>query len=323
MRHLSALVLVLTARTPSAAFQSLPQCAGLALRVESKNVQLDSKRFFWGQSLRISVTSGEHRNFTWEVDGPAIQDFDERVSDWVTPGQGWITVPWPPPPGTDALSLYFVPRGVESKETRRIRIRAQAKVSQAWCQQSLGSFSIEPHPKRTELYTADHRRPNQIDGKGRVIDMHLPWHFFHMFTAQGLNYHPSFLHWHHLYVDRYKQWRRQFGYKDLQPWPGKVPVRKNDLFLEAPLNSSGLPAWPTPLANTFERLESQLLEFHDSMHTVLQSCRGVFGCFSGLSSPKSELFWRFHLALDQVYLSYCPVPGAKTRPTDCPITGYK
>ena len=307
-------------------------CDGLVIRVKSQNIRpadvsTQSGQTYWGQALKIFAAPG-FRNLMWEVDGPAIHDFDERVSNLTTDGQGWNAPAISGPIPKDEFRLYFVPTQAGQTTTRQIRLRAQPVGSETRCEQH-ADLSIQSYESPAKLYTADHQHPDEEAWgnweKGRVVATHYPWHFFHHFSDFELNSHRSFLHWHHLYVDRYKTWRALFRYPDLVPWRGKGDPKPpmSELYLPlVTLNIDALPDWPaTHPPPSFKKLEETILTFHDQVHRRLQNCQaGTFGCFSGLSSPKNELFWRFHLALDQKYTAYCPTPQAHS---DCPDTGAK
>jgi hypothetical protein len=311
-------------------FQPSPACGALGIRIESRNllpteVATPEGTGYWGQAFRLEARGGSAFNrFEWRIAGPALLDFDERVSSLLRPGTGWrVERVTSPLPAAIVDRVYFVPGAPGATEARNIHLRARLATNGSWCE-SEATVRLRPHAAPVELYTADHRdaRERRFE-KGRVIDEHYPWHFFHHFEQVRLNAHPSFLHWHHLYVSRYQEWRRQFGYPPLTPWrPGLDAIPTGQLFVrnaQFPVIAS-FAKWPGGIGGaTFAEFEDSVVLYHDDVHNRLQRCTGLpFGCFQALSSPKSELFWRFHLALDREYRRFCT-----ERPAQCPDTGEK
>ena len=312
-------------------YQPGGSCDSLGIGIKSLNllpteVSATQSTGFWGQAFRLEATGAAGFSlFVWRIAGRAILDFDERVSSLSYQGQGWHVGHLTGPISSMIVDrVYLVPMGNNSTENRTIVMRARPTGSQEWCQREV-TVRMMPYRWPARLYTADHRDDRELSfQKGRVIDEHYPWHFFHHFEVAHLNSHPSFLQWHHLYIDRYQQWRSYFGYGAILPWRPRIdpfsPVE--DLFLTGGQYSvqDSFPRWQGPFTgSTFADFENAVVAHHDLVHVHFQRCPGLpFGCFSGLSSPKSELFWRFHLALDHEYRRYCRggQPG-------CPNTGLK
>lgn len=345
----SSLLLVnLLSLTPPIFGQPLPDCGASAISIVSLNYapgpqadSSESKPPYWGEALQISVS--EHarlRELTWHFDGPAIHDFDERVSTAEGIAAGWqIRAAFSPIRQHATFRLYFLPiRPPDAPlSTRTITLDAVVNGSNSPCQ-SKRVLQLNPHPRPAELYTADHRDPFQVNPHhGRVIDSHFQWHFFHSLGRTDFLTHPSFLHWHHLFVDRYKLWRTLFGYPDPTPlWPSLdssflLSNQRYWLFTKDPI----APATPDSAVTVqttdnysnateqqFAQFENDVIIRHNQVHQRIQVCPEnpfPFGCFRINSSPKSELFWSFHLFLDGLYTSLCPPSGS--RPQGCPTTG--
>jgi hypothetical protein len=337
---------------PFASSQTLPisDCGASAISIVSLNYvpgpQANSSEQqppYWGEALQISVPENSKlREPTWHFDGPAIHDFDERVSTAEGKAVGWQTRAALSPIRQHAtFRLYFLPiRPPDAPmSTRTITLDAIVDGSNSPCQ-SKRVIQLNPHPRPAELYTADHRDPFQANPhQGRVIDTHFQWHFFHSLGRTDFLTHPSFLHWHHLFVDRYTRWRTLFGYPDLTPlWPARdspflLSSQRYWLFTKDPIPpatpSLAVPAHTTlnysgATEQQFAQFESEVITRHNQVHQRLQTCPLIpvpFGCFRVNSSPKSELFWSFHLYLDNLYTTLCP-SDSPTPPAGCPTTGF-
>jgi len=311
-----------------ALFAAPPACDALTIGLKSENWQPNPMRTemgpFWGQAFTVTLSSPDSfHSPSWQLEGAAIHDFDERISSVFEPGKGWqITAVSPATLLQPSFRLYFVPASDPPTSTsRKITLQARSHQTGEICETST-SLVLTQHPRPAELYTADHRDPAETNPeKGRVIDEHYPWHFFHKF-AHSLKPHPSFLHWHRLYISRYQSWRTQFGYGDLTPWepgadfdPDKMLFRTGAQYgLKPNAGRVWSNVFVIPSSPAFLNFEDKIIEAHDTIHNGVQKCESPdrFGCFETISSPKSELFWRFHLFLDKKFTDFC------NDPTKCP-----
>ncbi len=294
------------------------QLTKLNLAAEEPSSPLD---FYWGHALKVSVASGGNfQVVAWRVDGPATNDYEERVSDGYDNANGWVN----PPAALGGLNdnsfqLYFLPKLPGEITVREISLDAKPLGSNEICHCKL-SVNLKRYLRPVELYTSDHIGGDETNKhKGRVIDAHYIWHMFHMLGDPSIHRHPSFLHWHHIFVARYQSWRTLFGYPESTAWKPGDPVDPQELFVRGAgfgLNSLG--TWTTQTDSNWESFENGIVEQHNTVHQKLQDCpSGTFGCFLGVSSPKTELFWRFHLHLDNLYQNYC------SHHQGCPTTGDK
>lgn len=350
VRRTQVFLFVLFAAAPAALSQRATDCGTSAISIVPLNhypgPQSDSSEAgppYWGQALQISAARQSNlKQLVWRFDGPAIHDFDERVSSAEFTARGWqVQVAASPLRNQSTFRLYFVPLRSASKQSpsRTITLNAVIGTSNTPCQ-TTRTMVFKPHPRPAELYTSDHRDPFQTNPhQGRVIDSHFQWHFFHALNRGDLLAHPSFFHWHHLFVDRYQRWRYLFGYPQLTPmWPQPASrfltanlrywlFTKDSLLTASP--NTNVPVQTTTNyssanAAEFARFENETVMRHNQVHNSIQQCSGrfmPFGCFLSTSSPKTELFWSFHLFLDNLYKTLCPPSGS--RPRGCPDTGYR
>lgn len=316
-------------------------CSNLGIKVEIENPRLGQPvgRHYWGQALKLSlVPKGKFTVSEWLVDGPAIRDFDEQLSDGITvKANDWQEHPLPQKLVESTIRFYFLPSRQDETAVRRVRVNATVAGNTKPCKVE-SSFKFSHFRRPAEIYTSDHRVGSgpEEQHKGRVIDSHYVWHGMHRIGLKK-SPHPykSFLQWHHLFVDRYCKWRKLFEYPKLEAWwPGEKVNRRKDLYLRSywpsernkvTLNVSDELKFPNPQeAKNFKDFDEDVQDIHDLVHIQLQRCQpeteegpAPFGCFVGMSSPKSELFWRFHLALTKkLYKPVCLCP--QTPLAGCP-----
>lgn len=331
---------ILTSFVPAA---PVNPCSNLGIKVSIENPRLGQPagRHYWGQALKLSlVPEGKFTVSKWIVDKPAIRDFDEQLSDDITVNSnGWDVHKLPDELVEPTLRFYFLPSKEDETAVRWVRANANTTVDgiTKTCEVKI-SFKFSHFIRPAELYTSDHRAGSgpEEQHKGRVIDSHYVWHGIHMMHLEKSPHaYPSFLHFHQLFVDRYCKWRKLFQYPELIPWwPIDPIVPRDDLYLRSrwpfekykvTLNPSEEIKFPNPeQAKNFQDFDKKVQDVHDLVHRGLQHCQpetvvgpAPFGCFVGMSSPKSELFWRFHLALTKKF--YKPVClGPQPQLSGCP-----
>lgn len=300
-------------------------CQALSIQLTHVNLTMEepasSTDAYWGQALQVSAAPDVlYQNTSWRVEGPATQDYDERVSDGFENAGGWKVLPNLPEVVTDqSFRLYFLPTSPNETAVRKISLEAKLKDGVV-CKCSV-SVKLKPYLRPAELYTSDHRDPAEKNlHKGRVIDAHFVWHMFSMLGEVQIHQHPSFFHFHHLFVARYQSWRKMFKYPESAEWkPGDLIVKpEEDLFLHDAGHKPQVVTWNPPAFLKFTDYQSDMFNAHNVVHQQVQPCNGEFGCFLGMSSPKSELFWRFHVYLDGIYQKRCL---QEPKPEYCPTTG--
>lgn len=281
--------------------------------------------------LKDSISASELK---WSFDAPAIKDYDERIADNLgahdEPSAFTAFEILPEDLQERSLTIYFKPSSKPAPDVRKISLQYRPTSSQEPCIHPL-EFVLKPAESPVDLYTSDHAcdqvkcQDDTPTPRGRVIKDHFAWHSMHRLTY-NLHKYPTFLQWHHFYVERYNTWRKLFGYDDLELSllkPGES-INESELYVKK-LNSIlvwNTFTWPDSpvesLNDSFDDFESVIIGKHDQIHQQLQECKPAssFGCFSGTSSPKSQLFWRFHFYLDKAfYLKKCEASNPK--PTPC------
>lgn len=266
---------------------------------------------FWGQAIRASLSPATSFSVPrWSVSAPAIADFNELIADNLTirrEDEGWKVVALTDYAMLkDHIRFYFVPQPTMSKQSPIVKVEASRGNFKCFAALQL---SLTHYRRPSEIYSSDHKHRAQINPpeQGRVIDSHFVWHTLHSFDPSPHAY-PSFLHWHHLFVSRFIEWRALFGYSALVEWnPNDSINPKKDLYLHTSSNRLKTESIPWTLSpqdqvKDFSVLEENVIEAHNGLHLRIQHCEpNEFGCFMGASSPMSELFWRFHLFLDNKF----------------------
>lgn len=293
----------------------------------------ESGKLRWGQGIFLSVSPSGASDFQWTVPEGTIRDYDERIKDN-------LNDPSSIPSGfrkfrhkplelkSDSISLYFRRESKQVLEAdRTVKVSFWPVGASRPCVLEK-NFLVSVAERPVELYTSDHQSKNNSNiHMGRVIEDHFIWHSFHLFSYKMLHKHPSFLHWHHLYVDRYQSWLKLFSYQDLKPIYSKDPFTPNELYTGHGVCTSydftAIGEWDKQLEGSedFDQWERKIVGVHDQVHrTIAGICKSnQFGTFVGISSPKSELFWRFHKALDEKYYKRtCLAEPQKF--TNCPKT---
>jgi hypothetical protein len=334
MRFASLMVLSLMAPSIEAA-----PCDQLSLKQKLRNrgtwnttADMDSNKFTilkWGQGVTLYIVYPANLKpdtIAWTEPDNAIQGYEERINDGLDPElsnlTGYKEFPVEPDKwdlSKPELTVYFKPLPGQSNDKRTVKVMAKLPGALKACPLER-QFQLSRADRPAELYTSDNVGTNLEMDNGRVIKDHLVWHSLHMLGGK-IHKHPSFLHWHHLFVDRYIKWRKTFGYGGITAiYPGD-PISKNDLYKGAACNPSEFPPkvssttppaklWNTPVVNVsnLAELEAKVEPLHDEVHGIVGKMCTIegFGRFTGVWSPKSELFWRFHLALDiKHYVKHC------------------
>ena len=286
----------------------------------------------WGQGVSLSLQPAGASEIQWNVPQRTIRDYDERIQDNLIPAADL-------PNGFQrffydthhlkaaSISVYFVRDSAASPSApRAVTVTFLPGGSATPCQLQT-SFTLSPAPRPVELYTSDHACGNALNPHmGRVIEDHFVWHAFHQFSEK-IHMHPSFLHWHHLFLNRYESWRLMFGYPPVSTIAASGDFTQEELY-SGHLSCSSLkfpeyPIWhvPAPPTEPFSDWEASIVTNHNGIHLkLIQTCLSQqFGSFLGVSSPKNELFWRFHKALDEIH--YKPNCIENKKFASCPTTG--
>lgn len=326
MRFASLLVLSLLAHSIEAA-----PCDQLSLNQKLRNrgtwntkADMDSNKFRdlkWGQGVTLFIVHPANlklKTIAWNEPTNAIPGYEERINDGLDPDLNILTgfkeSSFKSTEGNlskPELTVYFKPLPGQSNDKRTVKVTVMLPGSSKACPLER-EFQLSRADRPAELYTSDNVGTNLKMDNGRVTKDHLVWHSLHMLGGK-IHKHPSFLHWHHLFVDRYNKWRITFGYKGITPiYPGN-PISKNDLYNGKLCTTATFPnteSWNETIedAKNLAELDDRIIRPHDEVHRKVDSMCSItgFGQFKGVSSPKSELFWRFHLALDEVhYVKHC------------------
>jgi hypothetical protein len=340
----------------------VPCGAGTLDIIGSSDTPVTLPTFNVGQKVILTATpvGVTPTAYAWTIDGPHIKDYDERVGTAATGPISWSTTTlaavdltqqqvefyWKPAPGQiHPLNAGPVARAVS----------VVATVAGGTCTAN-ASFMVERNGTDTDkqaedFYTSNHRAPTETNPlKGRVIDDHMEWH---QFPATHLAGTPGrFLPWHATFLERFNQWRAEFGYPPTVPWyPGSPLPTGPDVDHTPSLRLAYNPAnnrlspWFTLVGNgttrpggTEQRLRdfANLTTFSNAFEFCNQSgCHGAVHCnigvdlggdfFSGsapdfgsmckASSPKDPMFFRWHGFIDVMYRNYCA-----DKPIACAIT---
>jgi len=184
-----------------------------------------------GQMVRLqAVTSGiTVASLTWNIDGPLIKDYNERVGEAATGPKSWGTTPLTAGDfAASPITFYWKPSPAQiyplngGPVTRNVTLTAN--VGAVTCTVTK-SFNVErnttdPRKQANDYYTSNHRAPTEtVQGKGIIIDDHLDWHDF---PATRLFSDPQdFFRFHREFIARFNSWRAEFGYGPVNPWyPG-------------------------------------------------------------------------------------------------------
>ena len=201
-------------------------CQGFSLKLKYlnlENVPNEAGKLNWGQGIKLTLEPSGVSDVRWSIPQGTVRDYDERIEDNLIPSSnlpnGFQVHRYEktsPELNLESIDLYFVrENSLELSATRAATITFRPIGAAFDCVKE-ASFLMSPSPKPVELYTSDHhddKQPNQH--MGRVIEDHFVWHAFHQLNDQNPHKHPSFLHWHHLFVDRYERWRTTFGYPSI------------------------------------------------------------------------------------------------------------
>lgn len=297
--------------------------------------------------------------YSWTIAGPHIKDYDERVGTVSTGPISWSTTPLAPADLTaQTVEFYWKPAPSQihplngGPVSRAVSV--MATVGSGNCTVN-ATFMVERNAtditrQAEDFYTMNHRAPTETNPlKGRVMDDHIEWHQSpptHLAGDPG-----RFLPWHGTFVQRFNQWRAEFGYPSTVPWyPGSPLPTGPDVdhtpSLRIPYNPTNnrIAPWFTLAGNgttrpggTEQRLRdfATLAAFSDEFEGCgYAGCHGVvhcniganigsffatsgpgFGSMCKASSPRDPMFWRWHGFIDVLYRNFC-----QDKPFACAVT---
>jgi hypothetical protein len=359
----TALLAGAMASTPSGPAEAVPvPCGGGTLDiVASSDMPVTLPTFNVGQKVVLDATAVgvTPTTYSWTIASPHIKDYDERVGTASTGPISWGTTAlsaadlaqqhvefyWKPSPSqVDPMNSGPVARAVSVTATI---VSGTCTVNTTFM---VERNSTDPDKQAEDFYTSNHRAPTETNPlKGRVIDDHMEWH---RYSATHLPLDPGrFLPWHGTFLQRFDQWRAEFGYPPSVPWyPGSPLPTGPDVdhtpSLRLPYDPSAnrIPPWFTLAGNGTSRPTEQRLRdftslasfsntfefgFHGQVHCAIGADFGGFffassgpdfGSMCKASSPKDPMFWRWHGFIDVLYRNYCQDKGISCAITPAPNT---
>ena len=184
-----------------------------------------------GQLVRLTATATgiTLTSLTWNIDGPLIKDYNERVGESSTGALAWSTTPVSAADlAASPITFYWKPSASQidplngGPVTRNVSLTGHVGATTCVVTRT---FSVErnttdPRKQANDYYTSNHPSPTETTpGKGIVIDDHLDWHEVpssHLFPDP-----QDFFRFHRSFIARFNSWRAEFGYPPLKPWyPG-------------------------------------------------------------------------------------------------------
>ena len=271
-------------------------------------------------ALPVGITPSA---FSWTIDPPHIKDYEERIGTTGTGPFTWSTTPLAPADlAASEVTFFWKPSPSQihpmnaGAVTRSVSL--DVTVGAATCTVTQ-TFTVERNNadidrQAEDFYTRNHRNPLEPDlTKGRVLDDHIEWHT--IFGTRLL----TFLPWHHEFIDRFNQWRAEFGYPPTIDWyPGNpIPtgVDMDDLTRGVGPYNPDLNRIPTrfTLAGGSGVAPKRLDDFatlNDFSNNLEGSWHGQVHCQVGgtmctFRSPQDPLFFRWHGIIDLLYANYC------------------
>jgi Common central domain of tyrosinase/Bacterial TSP3 repeat len=255
------LLLVLTGMTavqidPAGAQRSEPVTCKVDI---TRDEPLDnSSRMYPGQHTIFStnVSEGIPVNYSWNVEGPIIKDYDDDVyqSDTLTASANLENETYMSPGDfrQKEIDFYWRPTTADSNRTITVTVDTSNGAS---CKDSQ-SYIVERNYDNIDLQAEDfyvaqnHRDPlaPYDPNSTRVLKQHAFWHNNYSFGLPSyIDNGDLFVDFHRNYIAHFDAWRNLFGYDNVKAWdPGAQfdvgvdmnhsnRLRQTDLYLQDPL----------------------------------------------------------------------------------------
>lgn len=265
---------------------------------------------------------GQPVTYQWSVSGNIIRDYQESTSaPWavypMTPAdyqQQTIQFYWKPDP-----SQIHPLNGGPVNRTVSVQVNAGGATCSAQVVVSVERNSTNINRQAEDFYTNNHRGAGN---RGRVRNDHSAWH--QEWVPGVPNYGSTLFDFHREFVDRFNNWRQEFGYPPVVPWdPGTpLPVGPdvNHSGRNANYQLTPRPSWFTLAGGGGNRPnngtacdtvagQNDLMDFPDRnalgcavnmpMHSnVHNRIGGDMATTAG--APRDPIFWRWHDYMDLI-----------------------
>ena len=216
-----------------------------------------SPKMYPGQYAAFSanVSEGIPRNYTWDVEGPIIKEYDDDTyrSDNLTASQNLEdpTYMLPNDFRQEDIQFYWRPNPTDSNRTITVTVQTS---DGATCKDSL-NYIVERNYDNIDLQAEDFyvekNHPDPLTPMStRVLKQHENWHLnYSWYQPSYLDNGDLFFDFHRLFIAHFDAWRKLFGYNNITAWdPGTL------LHMGADVNHTnrGLTYIPDPLASWFK-----------------------------------------------------------------------
>jgi hypothetical protein len=304
-------------------------CAGgtIDFTATSYDPLLALTTFNVGQLVRLTAQPAgiTPSTFAWTIDPPHVKDYEERIGTTGTGAFTWSTTPLAPADlAASEVVFYWKPSPTQMHPmnagavTRNVSLQVTVGMTNCTVAQT---FTVERNnadinKQAEDFYTRNHRNPLEPDlTKGRVLDDHIEWHT--IFGTRLL----TFLPWHHEFLDRFNQWRAEFGYPPTIDWyPGNpiptgididdltrggFPFDPNLNRIPVRFTLAGGSGGPPKRLADYATLNAFSGDLEGSWHGQVHCAVG--GTMCTFRSPQDPLFFRWHGIIDLLYANYCSI----------------
>lgn len=172
--------------------------------------------------FNANVTGGTPRTYQWTVSGEVIRDYQDSTAQ-----------PWSVTPMTTAnyqaqsIDFYWKPMPSQRHPQnsgpidRLVTVNVQAGGANCSAQRTISveRNSTDINRQAEDFYTSNHPGAG---GRGRVRNDHSAWHRDWMPGVP--NYGSTLFDFHREFVDRFNNWREEFGYPQIDAWNPGTPL---------------------------------------------------------------------------------------------------
>jgi len=210
-----------------------------------------------GQPVVFSaeVNQGVPENYTWEVEGPIVKDYDDDVyTGNLTSSQNLDDVTYMSAEDFRDRDIKFFWAFNVTDTNRSVSVVAETLDGKR-CEDSqdyLVTFSNDDIALQAEDFYVEKNRPLPFSNTTRVLQQHANWHSNHTFFNSSYNDKGDiFFDFHRLYLAHFDKWRNATGYPKIGAWDpnSTLPMTIRDNHTDRGVNetnpyvSADLPSW--------------------------------------------------------------------------------